>query len=204
MNAREYLNWSRFLWWNYKLFAIQLMHFVDVKHVKRILDLGCGNGLLLDELKIFFPDALIIGLDLSKDMLTVRKHSNQVVIGKSEYSPFESNSFDIVTSTYSLHEFNVEKSLREIHRLLKDGGIFAFKEINCDAPEWALFYLKSILTLFFDEKTVKNHIELYNSFVSPKILKQILKKNGFKILEIKEGLFDFTIISIKKFKNKIT
>lgn len=110
MNAKGYLNWSKFMWWNYKLFAIQLSYLADTNHVKRILDLGCGNGLLLDELEIFFPNRLIIGLDLSKDMLTVRGHSNQVLIGMSEHSPFKSNSFDLITSTYSLHEFDIKKS----------------------------------------------------------------------------------------------
>lgn len=198
MNAKDYLNWSRFMWWNYKLFAIQLSYLADTNHVKRILDLGCGNGLLLDELEIFFPNRLIIGLDLSKDMLTVRGHSNQVLIGMSEHSPFKSNSFDLITSTYSLHEFDIKKALKEVHRLLRDAGIFAFKEINCNAPKWALSYLRTILTLFFDQETVKNHIELYSSFISLKILKQSLKESGFNILDIRETVFDFTIVSMKK------
>jgi len=197
MKPENYLSWARFTWWNYKRFASQLARLIDVNSVKRILDVGCGNGLLLDELKIFFPEAMVIGLDSSKEMLTVRDQTNQVVVGRSEFLPFKDNSFDLVTCMYSLHEFRIKKAIKEIHRILKDKGLFSIKEINCEAPKWTLFYLECILNLFFDKKTVESHMRLYQTFKTPTKLNQILSKNGFKILKVKKGLFDFVAICIK-------
>jgi len=195
MNAVNYLRWARFTWWNYKLFARRLAEVA--RNVKSILDVGCGNGLLLDELKIFFPDALIVGIDSSKEMLTVRKQANYILIGKAEHLPFKDGSFDVVTCMYSLHEFDILAAIEEIYRVLKDDGLLSIKEINCNAPVWALSYLKLLLSMFFDKKTVEGHIKLYQTFKSPKKLKLILEKNGFRVVRTDESLLDFIVFCVK-------
>lgn len=107
---------------------------IDTVHVKpsRILDLGCGTGSTTLLLKQAFPDAEVIGLDLSPYMLVAANHkAKQANLkihwhhGKAEQTPFADASFDLVTASLLFHETPPSISqavLRECFRLLKVGG----------------------------------------------------------------------------------
>jgi len=59
----------------------------------RILDNGCGIGLLFERL----PKHQVVGMDLSIEMLRrASALSDQLVLGNSEEPPFKDNSFDVV------------------------------------------------------------------------------------------------------------
>lgn len=98
----------------------------------RILDLGCGTGSTTVLLKQAFPNAEVIGLDLSPFMLAVAdrkaKQANltiEWIHGKAEDTKFANASFDIVTASLLFHETPTEISkliLKECFRLLKAGG----------------------------------------------------------------------------------
>jgi ubiquinone/menaquinone biosynthesis C-methylase UbiE len=98
----------------------------------RILDLGCGTGSTTVLLKQAFPNAEVIGLDLSPFMLTVAdrkaKQANldiEWIHGKAEDTKFANASFDLVTASLLFHETPTEISkliLKECFRLLKSGG----------------------------------------------------------------------------------
>lgn len=99
---------------------------------RRILDLGCGTGSTTLMLKQAFPQAEVIGLDLSPYMLVRAEYkakAAQVDIqwhhGKAEDTGFSDASFDLVTISLLFHETppTVSQSiLRESFRLLKAGG----------------------------------------------------------------------------------
>ncbi|MFC1699958.1 class I SAM-dependent methyltransferase [Candidatus Omnitrophota bacterium] len=100
----------------------------EVKN-KTVMDLGCGAG----EAAVYFAKqgADVIAVDASTEMLQlVRKvagrHGVSVVTEKlhSEKLDFEDESFDIVYAANLLHHVEIEKTVREIRRVLKKGGIF--------------------------------------------------------------------------------
>ncbi len=99
---------------------------------RRILDLGCGTGSTTVLLKRAFPQAEVIGLDLSPYMLIAgdRKareaglsiHFQQ---GNAEQTEFPDASFDLVTASLLFHEtppLVACEILQESFRLLKPGG----------------------------------------------------------------------------------
>lgn len=98
----------------------------------RILDLGCGTGSTTVLLKQAFPNAEVIGLDLSPFMLTIAdrkaKQANldiRWMHGKAEDTKFADTSFDLVTASLLFHETPAQISkqiLQECFRLLKSGG----------------------------------------------------------------------------------
>ena len=107
---------------------------IDAVRVKprRIIDLGCGTGSTTLMLKQAFPEAEVVGLDLSPYMLVVAGMKAQKadlniqwLHSKAESVPFPDASFDLVASSLLFHETPPAVSraiLRESFRLLKVGG----------------------------------------------------------------------------------
>ena len=99
---------------------------------RQILDLGCGTGSTTMMLKQAFPDAKVVGLDLSPQMLVMAEHKAlqagldiQWVHGLAEATNFEDGEFDIVTASLLFHEtppYIAQKILVEAYRLLSPGG----------------------------------------------------------------------------------
>ncbi|OLP15604.1 methyltransferase type 11 [Leptolyngbya sp. 'hensonii'] len=107
---------------------------------RRVLDLGCGTGTMTLMLKRAFPEAEVIGLDLSPYMLTVAemkaKQANltiQFIHGNAEHSGFPSGSCDLVTAALLFHETPTpiaQAILAEAYRLLTVGGEVAILDGN--------------------------------------------------------------------------
>ncbi|WP_392530843.1 class I SAM-dependent methyltransferase [Nostoc sp. C117] len=107
---------------------------IDAIKVKprRILDLGCGTGSTTLMLKQAFPQAEVIGLDLSPYMLVRAEHKaiNAGLDiawrhGNAEKTGLSDASFDLVTASLLFHETPDTVSLailRESFRLLVTGG----------------------------------------------------------------------------------
>lgn len=99
---------------------------------RRILDLGCGTGSTTLLLKKAFPQAEVIGIDLSPYMLVVaadKAHEANVAIdfkqANAEQTGFPDASFDLVTASLLFHEtppLVACNILQEAFRLLKSGG----------------------------------------------------------------------------------
>jgi ubiquinone/menaquinone biosynthesis C-methylase UbiE len=99
---------------------------------RRILDLGCGTGSTTIMLKQAFPQAEVIGLDLSPYMLVRAEHKATNAgldihwrHGNAEKTGFSDASFDLVTIALLFHEIPRTVSqaiLRESFRLLTVGG----------------------------------------------------------------------------------
>lgn len=99
---------------------------------RRILDLGCGTGSTTLMLKQAFPQAEVIGLDLSPYML-VRAEDKAKTAGLdicwqhgiAEKTGLEDATFDLVTTSLLFHETPAavaQAILRESFRLLVVGG----------------------------------------------------------------------------------
>lgn len=99
---------------------------------KQILDLGCGTGSTTLMLKQAFPEAEVIGLDLSPYMLVraedkAKKAGLDVKWqhGNAERTQFPDESFDLVTASLLFHETPPQVTqavLSESFRLLRAGG----------------------------------------------------------------------------------
>jgi len=98
----------------------------------KLLDLGCGTGLFLREIKRNHPRLAVTGLDLSAPYLDVARRrleewsGVELVEGAAESIPVEEASFDIVTCVYLLHELppaTRREVAAEISRVLKPGGV---------------------------------------------------------------------------------
>jgi len=100
----------------------------------RILDLCCGSGQATQYL--VQRSNCVVGLDASP--LSIRRSQKNVpqaefVEGWAEAMPFEAEQFDFVHTSAALHEMKPDQRrqiLREVHRVLKPGGIFTLIDFH--------------------------------------------------------------------------
>ena len=104
--------------------------------VARVLDLGCGTGLLTERLKHEAGIARVTGADFSAGMLAQASSHRQGIdwIRASALAlPFADASFEAVTSTEAFHWFpDQAAALRECHRVLVPGGRLLVALVNPD------------------------------------------------------------------------
>lgn len=99
---------------------------------KRILDVGCGTGILLPHLLRACPAAAcVVELDLAEEMLeqNARKGAHPGVYrvcADLQSLPFTPESFDLVLCFSVLpHVGDLRSAVRELLRVLRPGGIFS-------------------------------------------------------------------------------
>ena len=89
----------------------------------KVLDIGCGKGVIIKELQKEFPNIEFYGVDPVFEAKNIKK-------GSIYYIPFEDKSFDVVMSFEVLQHTFVEVSLDEIYRVLKGSGFIVIGERN--------------------------------------------------------------------------
>jgi len=103
-----------------------------IRHYKlgpgsRVLDVGCGKGFLLYEMKILIPGLQIRGLDVSKYALENAKQevSEYLDYGTACKLPYPDKHFDLVLSLNTLHYCYInqlKEALEEIERVKRGGS----------------------------------------------------------------------------------
>ncbi|MCX8038524.1 MAG: class I SAM-dependent methyltransferase [Candidatus Sumerlaeia bacterium] len=108
-------------WWTDQMLGL-------VRTDGRILDNGCGIGLLFEKI----PPKQIVGLDLSSEMLAkAARLSDQLIQGNSQELPLKDNSFDLVFCRSLLHHLpQPERAVREMYRVLRPGGEMVSVDTN--------------------------------------------------------------------------
>lgn len=103
----------------------------------RVLEVGCGTGLILERLRAVAASA--VGLDLSPGMLrTARARGLDVVQGVATALPFANQSFDLVCSFKVLaHVPDIRTALAEMARVCASGGTVLAEFYN----PWSVRYL---------------------------------------------------------------
>lgn len=176
----------------------KVVKLVGENNPKQILDIATGTGDLALMMSSLNPDR-IVGLDISEGMLNVGKQkvakanlSNtiEMVVGDSENIPFEDNTFDAITVSFGVRNFEtLDKGLTEILRVLKPGGKFVVLETSNPTKfpfkQGYKFYTNYILPiigkLFSKDKVAYSYLsESANSFPFGQAFNNILEKNGFK------------------------
>jgi len=91
-----------------------------------ILEIGSGNG--RDSIYFGKHGYDVTGIDISPDATKIANENNDLSnvkfqVGDAERLPFKDNSFDAVYSLSVLHSTDLEKSIKELSRVLDSGGL---------------------------------------------------------------------------------
>jgi len=102
---------------------------------KTVLDYGCGNG--ENSLPLASRGARLVGLDVSEDLLALARQRLALhgladratfVAGSAHDLPLPDCSVDAVMGIAILHHLDLALAAREVHRVLRPGGVAVFKE----------------------------------------------------------------------------
>jgi 2-polyprenyl-6-hydroxyphenyl methylase / 3-demethylubiquinone-9 3-methyltransferase len=104
--------------------------------VKTVLDVGCGGGYLAEA---FAGDGFIVtGVDPAvSSIAAAQKHASErrliidYRVGRGEALPFSDGCFDAVACCDVLeHVDDLDKSVSEVARVLRPGGVFFYETVN--------------------------------------------------------------------------
>ena len=148
--------------------AQKLIKIYKLNNKSNILDVGCGKGFLLYEIKKILPKIKITGIDISSYGLKYsKKEIRKFLLKKDIRKPlkYKSNQFDLVISINTLHNLEIDSLIQAIKEIQRVGK----KHYVCT-------------------ESYKNNKELFNlqcwaltceSFFSKREWIWLLKNNGY-------------------------
>lgn len=142
-------------------------------HLQKVLDVGCGTGLLVKYLNSHNFEAL--GCDSSVEGVKTAKMANnrkKIILSKATNLPFKNNLFDLITSISVIEHLTQKDALKfilESKRILKKNGFIFLVTPNFASP---IRHLMGSNWFAYKDAT---HI----NFFTPKKLSALLVNLGF-------------------------
>ena len=170
----------------------------------RVLDLGCGTGLELEEYFRFNPRAEVTGIDLSEAMLKALKEklpdrTVHLVLGSYFDVPFGEGVYDAAVSVESLHHFPAEQKealYRKLHAALSDSGRFVLTDYFAESEELEKEYFQNLKLLKGEQGLPENEFFHYDTPLTVDHEMQILRQAGFSDVQVlKEWGTTFTLLA---------
>lgn len=113
--------------WNHSIHYHPVVLRAVPARATRALDIGCGEGTLVRQLRPLVDE--VIGIDRDEPSLGRARLSStgghldvHYVLGDFLTYPFEQGSFDLVTAVASLHHMDSATALERMQELLRPGG----------------------------------------------------------------------------------
>jgi ubiquinone/menaquinone biosynthesis C-methylase UbiE len=167
----------------------KLLGQIDLSDVKKVLEAGCGIGVLASYLAGKYKWE-VTGIDLDSEQIerakkdyTENEHLRFLEADTTEL-PFEDNEFDMVLSFDVLHHIPCwDKAVEEISRVLKQKGFYILEDLSTS-----------------NSKILKRLFKNYFGVFTADSVRRDLKRNHFKILyeEIPKIIMNhFRIVSQK-------
>lgn len=110
--------------------AEEVLALLDLSGAHQILDVGCGNGKITAEIAARVPEATVVGVDPSQDMIAfAASHYGRAVrpnlsfeVADARELPY-GEEFDLVVSFNALHWIpNQQKALQSLRHAMRPGG----------------------------------------------------------------------------------
>jgi 2-polyprenyl-6-hydroxyphenyl methylase/3-demethylubiquinone-9 3-methyltransferase len=155
---------------------------------KKVLDVGCGGGILAESLSK--AGGIVTGIDLSNKALKVAElhqlESNTSVqyrsISAEDLAKQEPENYDVVTCMEMLeHVPNPSSVVQACATLCKPGGSIFFSTLNRNPKS----YLFAIIGAEYILKLLPKGTHEYDKFIKPSELANFTRQAGLELLEIK-------------------
>ncbi len=173
-------------------------------HPQHMMDVATGTGdFAIQACQVLQPQELI-GTDISEGMMNVGREKvkaasleKQISFAKEDCTSltFPDNRFDAITVAFGIRNFeNLDKGLKEMHRVLTPGGHLVILELS--EPE--VFPMKQLYSLYSkvviptigkllskDRSAYTYLPESIKAFPQGEIMQEIIRKAGFSQVSFK-------------------
>ena len=173
----------------------------------RVLDLGCGTGLELEEYFSLNPGAAVTGIDLSETMLNALKtkfpEKNLTLIRASYFDvPLGNGVYDAAVSVESLHHFPaaLKASLYgKLHAALAEKGVFVLTDYFAESEEMEKEYFENLAALKKEQGLPDDVFYHYDTPLTVEHETDILRRAGFRDVRIMKqwGESTYTLLACK-------
>jgi 2-polyprenyl-6-hydroxyphenyl methylase/3-demethylubiquinone-9 3-methyltransferase len=197
-NQESHFDEYAYDWWNksghykllHKLNPIRLEYILSKCNLngKNILDIGCGGGLLAEEL--CKNGANVTGIDSSKKSISIAaqhaKEKNLTIEYKNEsiFDLEETKCFDYVICFEMIeHINNPDMLINKINKITKNQSMIFLSTINRNLKSFILAKIVAEYILNYVPKGTHQ----YGKFITPYELTSLLEKHNFKVENI-DGL----------------
>lgn len=184
-------------------FAMKLLSKMSFDSKSRVLDIGCGDGVITNEIAGIVPEGCVIGTDISLKMIEFasNKYSDQnnlrFLVMDAAGNIFR-EQFDVITSFNCLHWIkDQQNALSGIAKSAVDGAQIAL----------LLSHKKSAYHLVLDKicfssKWRDYFIDFINprSFFSPSDYKTMIIKSGLELVDLSEEEMTYSFKSKEQLK----
>ncbi len=160
---------------------------IDIAN-KKILDIGCGGGILSEAMAK--NGAIVTGIDLAPQSIEIAKlhlyESNLDIdyqcITVEDFAATNSGDYDVITCMEMLeHVSNPDYVIKNCYKLLKPGGCIFLSTLNRNIVSYVLGVIAAEYLL----KLIPKGTHEYKKFIKPSELRRILALNGFEVYSIK-------------------
>lgn len=172
-----------------KEWGSSLISSLDIRGNESILDLGCGDGLLTEQLSKLVPQGNVLGIDASKNMIqsaTELKNINLSFVCLDINQIDFDEQFDVIFSNAALHWVkNHEMLLRNCIKALKPSGYIAW---NFAGHGTCTNFNPTVKDVTAIPKYKKYFINFEWPWYMPKLEDYInlISKSGFRKYEVRE------------------
>jgi protein-L-isoaspartate(D-aspartate) O-methyltransferase len=138
----------------WKKVAEDMKKYYNLQPSHKVLDIGCGKGFFLYDLKSIIPNIEIRGIDISKYALDNAKEEVKdfLDLGLACNLPYPDNYFDLVASINTLHCLcinDLKKALQEIERVSKGNGYIVIESYRNEKEKANLLCWQLTCECFF-------------------------------------------------------
>ena len=173
----------------------------------RVLDLGCGTGLELEEYFRLNPGAAVTGIYLSEAMLNALKakfpEKNLTLIRASYFDvPLGMGVYDAAVSVESLHHFpaGMKASLYgKLHAALAEKGVFVLTDYFAESEKMEKDYFENLAALKKEQGLPDDVFYHYDTPLTVEHETDILRRAGFRDVRIMKqwGESTYTLLACK-------
>lgn len=158
----------------------------------RVLDLGCGTGLELDEYYKLNETAEVTGIDLAPGMLKVlsdkfSRMKIKLILGSYFDIPFGKELFDAVVSVESLHHFTKDEKIplyKKVRDALKYDGYFIITDYFSMTDDEEKKHREELLLLKNEQGITDNEFYHYDTPLTLEHEIEALNEAGFSCVNV--------------------
>ena len=159
-------------------------------HTRRLLDLGCGTGLELDEIFKLYPDIAVTGVDMTAAMLRElrAKHPDKklTLICDDYFQADLGGTYDCAVSFETMHHFTQEKKTalyRRVCEALTPHGVYIECDYMADTQEQEDFFFSELARMRAEQGIPEDVFVHYDTPCTIANQIAMLKAAGFASVE---------------------